>query len=309
VNTANIRVATAVKLTSLKKPNASADGAILRPPRLRDLIGTSTGSTARIVFAALCEYANPRNEMWPPGAPKSEGFAAWPSIQTLMSLTGLSDRAVQIALRDLEAANAIQCIYRSQGGGSEKGDRKKRTSTSCYLLTPNSVHREQHAEEIVTPNDVPPDEDVTPKQIHPLPRTTCPPPPEPGSPNVFSKGSNAAAAAAASRAGPLDKTEKLTTEDLAEIRRIEESTKIRIDGKDALLLKAGAIHAKLTLAHLRWFLADEKFPSARNPRAVLLTIAREFRERAIGIDWPDSLDAHPPPKPKGLTREEILQQR
>jgi hypothetical protein len=132
------------------------------------------GSTARIVFAALCEYANSRNEMWPPGAPKMEGFAAWPSIQTLMSVTGLSDRAVQIALRDLEAVNAIHCIYRSHGGGSEKGDRKKRTSTSCYLLTPNSVHREEPAEVIVTPKEVPSDEPVTPNQIHPLPRTTFP---------------------------------------------------------------------------------------------------------------------------------------
>jgi hypothetical protein len=136
-----------------------------------------------------------------------------------------------------------------------------------------------------------------------------PPPPEPGSPNVCSKGSKAAAAAAASRAGPLDKTENLTTEECAEIQRIAESANVRIDGKDALVLKAGAEKANLTLAHLRWFLADEKFASARNPRAVLLTIAREFPERAVGISWPDSLDAQPPPSPKGLTREQILQQR
>jgi hypothetical protein len=85
-------------------------------------------------------------------------FAAWPSVQTLMSVTGLSDRGVQIALQDLQAVNAIQCIYHSRGGGSEKGDRKKQTSTNCYLLTPNSVHREDRHEAIITPKDIPPDQ-------------------------------------------------------------------------------------------------------------------------------------------------------
>jgi hypothetical protein len=64
--------------------------------------------------------------------------------------------------------------------------------------------------------------------------------------------------------------------------------------------------ANLTLAHLRWFLSDDKFAGARSPRAVLLTIAKEFRERAQGIIWPDSLDAQPPPGPKGLTKDQIL---
>jgi hypothetical protein len=95
------------------------------------------------------------------------------------------------------------------------------------------------------------------------------------------------AAAAAFAISPPGETKSLTPEELAEIRRIAESTKIQIDGKDALRLKAGVDQANLTLAHLRWFLADEKFAGARSPRAVLLTIAKEFRERAQGIIWPD----------------------
>jgi len=118
------------------------------------------------------------------------------------------------------------------------------------------------------------------------------------------KESNKAAAAAFFISPPAEK-ETLTSDELAEIRRIAESTKIRIDGKDALRLKAGVAAANLTLAHLRWFLADEKFAGARSPRAVLLTIAREFRERAEGITWPESLDDRPHGR-TGLTRDEIL---
>jgi len=139
VSQSSIQFDDAVKLTRLKKPIGSV-GENARPPRLKDLIGTSLGSTLRIVFAALCEYANPRTEMWPVGALKLDGFAAWPSVQTLAAMTGLSVRAVQAALRDLEAAGAIRCIYRSPGGGSVSGDRTKRQSTCCYLITPQHVH-------------------------------------------------------------------------------------------------------------------------------------------------------------------------
>jgi excisionase family DNA binding protein len=82
VNRADIQFANIVKLTSPRKPNASTNGAALRPPRLKDLIRTTLGSTTRIIFAALCEYANSRNEMWPPGTLKLVGFA-WPPVQRL----------------------------------------------------------------------------------------------------------------------------------------------------------------------------------------------------------------------------------
>lgn len=98
----------------------------------------------------------------------------------------------------------------------------------------------------------------------------------------------------------------LTPEELAEIQRIEQRTGVQIDRKDALRLKTDVERANLTLAHLRWFLRDERFASARSPVAVLLTIAREFRERTAGLKWPACLDdIEPRAMRPGLTGEEI----
>ncbi len=159
-----------------------------RYPRLKDLAHTRLKTTARVVFAALCDYANPKCEMWPSGAPRVEGFAAWPSVQTIMGVTGLSDRGVQIALRELETAGAIQCIRRSRGGGSRKAGYWAKANTNCYLLTPNAVPREIAANPItpnvihpalpvetaVTPNDGCPDPELPSRE----PRTVFTPDPE-----------------------------------------------------------------------------------------------------------------------------------
>jgi len=116
VNRDDPELAPAVRLTTTT-PEPDPAPSRNRYPRMKDLAGTNLKTTSRLVFGALCDYADPKNEMWPPGAPKIEGFAAWPSIQTLMSVTDLSDRGVQIGLRELEAAGAIRCIRRSRGGG------------------------------------------------------------------------------------------------------------------------------------------------------------------------------------------------
>lgn len=93
----------------------------LRPPKMRDLIGTSFSTGERIVFGALCDYANANCQMWPPWVPRMNGFAAWPSIPKLAAVTKLSDRGVQNALRFLEKEGAIRCIYRSTGGARTPG--------------------------------------------------------------------------------------------------------------------------------------------------------------------------------------------
>ena|GEM_PF-3370011 len=95
----------------------------------------------------------------------------------------------------------------------------------------------------------------------------------------------------------------MTVADLGEIKRIEQHAGVRIDGKDARRLKAGAERANLTLAHLRWFLNDEKFAGARSRIAVPLTIAKEFRERSENIRWPEIIDQ---PEARGITAKEIL---
>ena len=107
--------------------------------------------------------------MWPPGARKSDGFAAWPSVATLTIITGLSERTVQTALRELEAAGAIRCIRRSRGGGSHKPGQTR--GTNCYLLTPHDVPREV-AETSFSPQPMHPGSDVTPHLLHPKERFT-----------------------------------------------------------------------------------------------------------------------------------------
>jgi hypothetical protein len=125
-----------------------------------------------------------------------------------------------------------------------------------------------------------------------------------GIPTPYKETNKAAAAAPSNSSKP--NPEQLSTEDRSEIDRIAKSAGIRIDGKDALRLKCFVLEADLTLAHLRWFLADEKFNGARSPRAVLLTIAKEFRQRAEGVRWPDSFELHVAAETRGLTSQEIL---
>ena len=138
--------------------------------------------------------------MWPPGTRKSDGFAAWPSVSTLTVITGLSERTVQIALRELEAAGAIRCICRSRGGGSHKPG--KTPATNCYLLTPHDVPPEE-AETSFIPQRMHPEGDFTSQQLHrrelitpqepaehpaphaPPPRTSCTPSPALPAPKEF----------------------------------------------------------------------------------------------------------------------------
>ena len=71
-----------------------------------------------------------------------EGFASWLGVPRICRLTGLSDRAVQPALKRLQARNAIQCIYQSKGGAARKQEGKNEPAkTNCYLLTPSLVPR------------------------------------------------------------------------------------------------------------------------------------------------------------------------
>lgn len=127
------------------KPIADCgDGLVrnLRPPKMKDLVGTALSTSDRIVFGILCEHANANSDMWPPWVPKAEGFAAWPSVCTIARIAQLTDRGVQKILRRLEAANVVRCIFRSLGGApTRKGDRPLPGRSSCYLITPNRVHR------------------------------------------------------------------------------------------------------------------------------------------------------------------------
>lgn len=99
------------------------------------------GPTDRLVFAGLCGYAN-RNggPAWLRNRPS--GFLAWPSVPTLSEDTGLSERAVQAGIKNLEAHGAIICVYRSAGGAprSRRGAQPQPGRTNCYLLTPHQVH-------------------------------------------------------------------------------------------------------------------------------------------------------------------------
>jgi hypothetical protein len=126
---------------------------------------------------------------------------------------------------------------------------------------------------------------------------------ESGFPTLLKEIRNKAAAAGSSRE-PTREDSALTPAEWAEVRRIEQHAGVQLDGKNAAVLKAGAEGANLTLSHLRWFLGKETFAAARNRTAVLLTIAREFRERAEGMEWPADLNGVR--EKRGLTREERL---
>ena len=86
----------------------------------------------------------------------------------------------------------------------------------------------------------------------------------------------------------------LSSEDRLEVRRLSELAAVQIDGQEALKLKAGVEAAQLSLAHLRRFLRHERFSGARDRKAVLPAIARDFRIRSDGIEWPESLEPEAP---------------
>lgn len=296
-------------------------------------MGSDIKSTARHVFGALCEYANCDRAMWPSWVQSDfVGFAAWPSIGKIAEVTGLGERTIQEALHLLENAGAIACLYRSKGGAPTRSQHEPGKS-SCYGLTPHLVHRYKENESekpLITPQVMRGSSDsnaekvgATPQVAHrsqPEPRTsctvttqeprsTCTPNPAAGAPYVFIEKTAAAAAVGPTQIRAPDRQlGELTADELAEIKRIEAKTGVRIDGMDALRLKAGVEQADLTLAHLRWFLRDERFVGARSPTAVLLTIAREFRERSRGMEWPDRLDdAESFAERPGFRGKEILQ--
>ncbi|MGA8030437.1 MAG: hypothetical protein WB992_25120 [Bryobacteraceae bacterium] len=150
---------------------------------MKDLIGTVFSTAERIVFGALCDYSNANVEMRPPWVPKTDGFAAWPSIQRIVAVTKLTDRGVQIALAKLEAGDAIRCIYRSKGGAPKRrGDRVLPAKTNCYLLTPNSLHRSDSSSLDTEPRSEIP---TTPNSVRDNPEVTSPHNPELTSPEVF----------------------------------------------------------------------------------------------------------------------------
>jgi hypothetical protein len=126
--------------TPKKGPNLAKSVDFLAPwwkgiqwPRMKDLPGGPAAiikfpAVERSVFGALCCFANPDTAKWPPWVPKCQGFVAWPSVATLMDVTGLSERAVQGALAKLRMKRAISCLFESKGGASR-----------CYLLTPHHL--------------------------------------------------------------------------------------------------------------------------------------------------------------------------
>jgi Helix-turn-helix domain len=124
-----------LKLRSIANGEGGAESAKDNYPRLKHLKGLQLKQSARLVFAALCEYANRKNEKWPAGIPKLEGFAAWPSVHTITQVTGLSDRGVQRGLRELEKRKVIQRLIPL--GEFKRGAHTVRTDTNCYLLTPD----------------------------------------------------------------------------------------------------------------------------------------------------------------------------
>ncbi len=65
---------------------------------------TETDPTAKLVLLALADHANGATAL------------AWPSIARLVALTGLSERAVQQALRRLEAEGKVARATRPGGG-------------------------------------------------------------------------------------------------------------------------------------------------------------------------------------------------
>lgn len=74
--------------------------------------------TARLVLLALAEAAN-----------RDEGHESWLAVDTIRQRTGLSERAVQTALRDLEASDEIGRV------GAGRGGRSRSTRYRILLMT------------------------------------------------------------------------------------------------------------------------------------------------------------------------------
>ena len=100
---------------------------------------TDLPSTPRLVFLALCDCANDQGE-------------CYPSIQNLVGKTGLSDRAIQKNLSELERLGYVR--------------RDTRTGRSTvYWLTPSPR------------TTFTPEPDSPPNHVHPTPERRSPPPP------------------------------------------------------------------------------------------------------------------------------------
>lgn len=74
--------------------------------------------TARLVLLILAEAAN-----------RDEGHETWLAVDTIRQRTGLSERAIQTALRDLEATDEIGRV------GAGRGGRSRSTRYRILLVT------------------------------------------------------------------------------------------------------------------------------------------------------------------------------
>lgn len=119
----------------------------------------------------------------------------------------------------------------------------------------------------------------------------------------------AAAAASSGAAAPCLNAASILAADWIELRSIEEHAAVRIDGKNAQTLKRRVEAAGLTLAHFRWFVQRESFSGARSRLAVLLALARDFSERAVGIEWPECLEPPANRGSRGFSASEISELR
>lgn len=161
------------------------------------------GPDERAVFGAICDYGNPNPVMWPSWVDNStvqqhiqshfDGeneqiipCLAWPSISKLCEHTALSERAVQVALRNLETARALDCVYRSKGGAPRKprsGENARPGRANCYLITPHCVHRSKPESDNATRNAAPSaDKPRTEFDATPHPAVTNPAPRAPNNP-------------------------------------------------------------------------------------------------------------------------------
>ena len=117
-----------------KAETAGHDDATERKPKkpmLRHVQETILRNNSRLVFAALCDWANTNYRSWRPEAEAHDGFASWISRKTMGEMANISLRTVDAALEELQTANIIRCIYHGQGGDPQ--------DTCVYLLTPHLV--------------------------------------------------------------------------------------------------------------------------------------------------------------------------
>ena len=119
---------------------------------------TALPSTQKFVLVALCDSANDQGE-------------CYPSVTALMAKCSLSDRGVQKALTDIEAAGFLRREFRNG----------RSTVYWVTLPPPNVVHPRTTftPERGSPPNDVHPRTALTtpPNNTHPRPRPTSTTPP------------------------------------------------------------------------------------------------------------------------------------